>query len=148
MALQSRQEVDVEGVLKRVANMLASVFVYSGSPTYVDRFANALSKEAVARVLYESQRVLQIGITNGEVKTGNAEVTGRAVKATDKKEGENVYPAIIIRREDKQYAIIGFLPTDKDIEDFISLIEKDIYYARKAGALAMSVANKALLGGG
>jgi len=37
---------------------------------------------------------------------------------------------------------VGYLPTDKDVEDFLRLVERDVYYARKAGALAMSIAIK------
>ena len=138
---------DIEGVIRRVANLLATVVVYTESPTYVDRFANALSKEAVSKVLYESQRVLQVGISDGEITTGKVEASKEGLKVTEKKEGENVYPAIIVKKKEGSKVLVGYLPTDKDIEDFLSLIEKDIYYARKAGALAMSIANKALLGG-
>ncbi|QIW22817.1 type I-A CRISPR-associated protein Csa5 [Sulfolobus sp. S-194] len=144
----SVEKTDTEGIIRRVANLLASVFIYSESPTYVDRFANALSKEAVARVIYESQRIIQMGISSGEVKMGNAEISGKTIKITDKKEGE-IFPAVIIKtKEGRNYVVIGYLPTDKDVEDFMSLVEKDIYYARKAGALAMSIANRSLLGGG
>ncbi|MBB5254783.1 type I-A CRISPR-associated protein Csa5 [Sulfurisphaera ohwakuensis] len=145
----SVEKTDTEGIIRRVANLLASVFIYSESPTYVDRFANALSKEAVARVIYESQRIIQMGISSGEVKMGNVEISGKNIKITDKKEGEESYPAVIIKtKEGRNYIVIGYLPTDKDVEDFMSLVERDIYYARKAGALAMSVANRSLLGGG
>lgn len=144
----SVEKTDTEGIIRRVANLLASVFIYSESPTYVDRFANALSKEAVARVIYESQRIIQMGISSGEVKMGNVEITGKSMKITDKK-GEESYPAVIIRtKEGRNYIVVGYLPTDKDVEDFMSLVERDIYYARKAGALAMSIANRSLLGGG
>lgn len=133
----SMQKTEIEGVIRRVANLLATVFVYSESPTYVDRFANALSKEAVARVIYESQRIVQMGIQNGEIKMDKVQV----------KEGGDMYPAITVTtKEKKSYKIIGYLPTDKDIEDFLSLVENDIYYARKAGALAMSIANRSILG--
>ncbi|MEM3951514.1 MAG: type I-A CRISPR-associated protein Csa5, partial [Saccharolobus sp.] len=45
MAQQVKEEK--EGIIGRVANLLAVGFLYSESPTLLDRFANALSKEAV-----------------------------------------------------------------------------------------------------
>lgn len=139
----SMAQEETEGVIKRMANLLAVVTIYSGSPTYVDRLANALSKEAVSRVVYEALRVLRVGIYNGEVTTGTIKVKT--------KEGEAEYPAITVKVKEKEgqekhYNVIGYLPTDTDVEKFMSLVEKDIYYSRKAGALAMSIANKVLLG--
>jgi len=139
---------EIEGLLKRVANMLASVTIYSESPTYVDRFSNALSKEAVAKVVYESQRVLQVGISNGDIKLSSVKIKEGKVEESKESEGGESYPAISIKTKERKYYIVGYLPTDKDVEDFLRLVEKDVYYARKAGALAMSIANKTLLAGG
>ena len=139
---------EIEGLLKRVANMLASVTIYSGSPTYVDRFSNALSKEAVAKVVYESQRVLQVGISNGDIKLSSVKIKKGKDEESKEGEGGESYPAILIKTKEREYYIVGYLPTDKDVEDFLRLVEKDVYYARKAGALAMSIANKTLLAGG
>jgi CRISPR type I-A-associated protein Csa5 len=139
---------EIEGLLKRVANMLASVTIYSESPTYVDRFSNALSKEAVAKVVYESQRVLQVGISNGDIKLSSVKIKEGKVEESKEGEGGESYPAISIKTKEREYYIVGYLPTDKDVEDFLRLVEKDVYYARKAGALAMSIANKTLLAGG
>jgi CRISPR type I-A-associated protein Csa5 len=139
---------EIEGLIKRVANMLASVTIYSESPTYVDRFSNALSKEAVAKVVYESQRVLQVGISNGDIKMSSVKIKEGKVEESKEGEGGESYPAILIKTKERKYYIVGYLPTDKDVEDFLRLVEKDVYYARKAGALAMSIANKTLLAGG
>jgi len=65
MAQQVKEEK--EGIIVRVANLLAVGFLYSESPTLVDRFANALSKEAVTKVLYDVQRIVQMGIDRGEL---------------------------------------------------------------------------------
>ncbi len=139
---------EIEGLLKRVANMLASVTIYSESPTYVDRFSNALSKEAVAKVVYESQRVLQVGISNGDIKLSSVKIKKGKDEESKEGEGGESYPAILIRTKEREYYIVGYLPTDKDVEDFLRLVEKDVYYARKASALAMSITNKTLLAGG
>lgn len=118
--------------------MFATVFIYSESPTLLDRFANALSKEAVSKVIYDAERIVQMGLDRKEITLGST-------KIEDKE-----YPAILIRLENQTFPIIGSLPSDKDVEDFLSLIEKDIYYARKAGALAMSIVTrvKSKSGGG
>lgn len=125
-----QDEDQKEQILKRIANMFATVFIYSESPTLLDRFANALSKEAVSKVVYDAERIVQMGLDRKDITLGTA-------KIEDKE-----YPAIIIKAENKSYTVIGSLPSDKDVEDFLSLIEKDIYYARKAGALAMSIVTR------
>ena len=128
-------------IIRKVSNLLAAAFLYSDSPTLIDRFANALSKEAITKVLYDVQRVVEVGIDNNEIKTTNIK--------TDKGE----YNGIEIVKEEEgnkkiTYKIFGSLPTDQDIEKFLNMIEKDVYYARKAGALAMSTANKLKLSQG
>lgn len=129
-------EQKIEGIVRRIANLFATTYLYSESPTLVDRFANALSKEAVTKVLYDAQRIVQMGLDREEIKSDIVKIK------------EKDYPAIVITKEkEKSVQIIGYLPTDQDVEDFLSLIEKDIYYARKAGALAMSIANRTKLGG-
>jgi CRISPR type I-A-associated protein Csa5 len=129
-------EEKIEGIVRRIANLFATTYLYSESPTLVDRFANALSKEAVAKVLYDAQRIVQMGLDRDEIKSDIVKIK------------EKDYPAIVITKEkEKSVQIIGYLPTDQDVEDFLSLIEKDVYYARKAGALAMSIANRTKLGG-
>jgi len=115
---------EIEGLLKRVANMLASVTIYSESPTYVDRFSNALSKEAVAKVVYESQRVLQVGISNGDIKLSSVKIKEGKVEESKESEGGESYPAISIKTKERKYYIVGYLPTDKDVEDFLRLVEE------------------------
>ncbi|MEM3951513.1 type I-A CRISPR-associated protein Csa5, partial [Saccharolobus sp.] len=56
------------------------------------------------------------------------------------------YPAVNVTSSGGKYTIVGYLPTNQDIEDFLRMIEEDVYYARKAGALAMSIANRIKLG--
>jgi CRISPR type I-A-associated protein Csa5 len=129
-------EEKIEGIVRRIANLFATTYLYSESSMLVDRFANALSKEAVAKVLYDAQRIVQMGLDRDEIKSDIVKIK------------EKDYPAIVITKEkEKSVRIIGYLPTDQDVEDFLNLIEKDVYYARKAGALAMSIANRTKLGG-
>ena len=120
-----------ENIIRRVSNLLATAFLYSGSPNLIDRFANALSKEAISKVLYDVQRVVQVGIDNSEIKNEKVK--------TEK--GED-FRVIKISHEGTEYTIFGSLPSDHDIEEFLSMIERNVYYARKAGALAMATVNK------
>ena len=117
-----------EKVIRRIARLLAVTFLYSGSPTLVDRIANALSKEAVAKALYDAQRIVQVGFGKNEI-----------VSHTKQDEKGKKYTIIQIANN---YEVRGSLPTEQDIEKFLSMIEKDIYYARKAGALAMSIVTR------
>ncbi|AWR95232.1 type I-A CRISPR-associated protein Csa5 [Acidianus brierleyi] len=119
-----------EGVLKRIANLLATSSLYTDSPTLIDRIANALSKEAITKVLNDSQRIIESGISKGDI-------------FQNKKDD---HPIISIKGE-KMLSIYGYLPTTSDIENFLLEVEKDIYNARKAGAIAMSIVNQAKLGG-
>jgi len=117
-----------EKVIKRIARLLAVTFLYSGSPNLVDRIANALSKEAVAKALYDAQRIVQVGFGKNEIKS-----------YTKQDEKGKKYNIIQITVDNNNYEVRGSLPMEQDIEKFLSIIEKDIYYARKAGALAMSI---------
>lgn len=120
-------------ILRKVSNLFATLYLYDQSPTLLDRLANALSKEAVAKVLYEAQRIIQMGLNNKDIWAGKIN--------KDNKE----LPAVFIKKSDKLvYNIIGYLPNDQDIADFLNLTEKDVYYARKTGALAMSTCNSVL----
>ncbi|QXJ28867.1 CRISPR-associated protein, Csa5 family [Saccharolobus shibatae B12] len=132
MAQQVKEEK--EGIIGRVANLLAVGFLYSESPTLLDRFANALSKEAVTKVLYDVQRIVQMGIDRSEIVSTTTTIQGKE------------YPAVNVTSSEGKYTIVGYLPTNQDIEDFLRMIEEDVYYARKAGALAMSIANRIKLG--
>jgi len=55
------------------------------------------------------------------------------------------YPAVNVSSSEGKYTVVGYLPTNQDIEYFLRMIEEDVYYARKAGALAMSIANRTKL---
>ena len=118
-----------ETIVRKIANLFATLYLYDESPTLLDRLANALSKEAVAKVLYDAQRVVQMGLRDGDITTGKEKI--------DEKE-------LFVINIRKEYKIVGLLPSDRDVEDFLSLVEKDVYYARKAGALAMSIVNDVL----
>lgn len=131
--------MDEDKIIRRVSNLLATAFLYSDSPTLIDRFANALSKEAVTKVLYDVQRVVEVGIDNNEIRNTKPEKgEGNMIEIVKEEEGNK---KVI-------YKVFGYLPTDQDIENFLGMIEKDVYYARKAGALAMSTANKLKLSQG
>ncbi len=119
-----------EGILKRIANLLAVSSLYTDSPTLVDRITNALSKEAITKVLNDSQRIIESGISKGDIFRSK----------------KDDHPIISIKGEPNMLSIYGYLPTTSDIENFLLEVEKDIYNARKAGAIAMSIINQAKLG--
>lgn len=121
--------------LKRISTMLAAAVLYSGSPGVVDRMANALSKEAVAKVLNDAQRIVSVGIDRGEVV------------AQRSSSGQADYVVVTVRTVDRTYTLYGTLPSPGDVEDFTRELEKNIYVARKVGALAMAAVNRAKLGG-
>ncbi|MGC8567289.1 MAG: type I-A CRISPR-associated protein Csa5 [Caldisphaera sp.] len=127
---QLEDEDKKEDIIRRIANLLAAGSLYSKSPTLLDRFANALSKETVAKVLYDVQRVVQVGIDKVEIVVGKIKIK------------EKEYPDVEINKSSLtkgKYRIIGFIASQQDIEDFLKITERDVYYARKASAYAMNI---------
>ncbi|WP_148230908.1 type I-A CRISPR-associated protein Csa5 [Metallosphaera cuprina] len=122
---------NLEFTIKKVANLLAAVSIYAESPTFLDRISNALSKEAVVKVIGESERILNVGLNNKEINKLPGEKPQISIKVS--KDGE------------KTVIIYGDLPTPYDVEQFIHDVENNIYLARKAGALAMATVNNALV---
>ncbi|MCY0860748.1 MAG: type I-A CRISPR-associated protein Csa5 [Sulfolobaceae archaeon] len=118
-----------EIVLKKVANLLAVATIYAETPTFTDRMANSLSKESVVRSIYDAERIVSVGKSRGEI-----------METTEVEEGTNESrPIIVIKEKGKIY---GTLPNESDISEFLDYVERDIYLARKVGAIAMSIVNK------
>jgi len=121
----------MEPRLWRVANLLATASLYAETPTLLDRISNALSKEAAVKVIGDCERIVNTGINREEIwlQTGDNPRIHINVK-----EGE----------ETKTYELYGSLATSDDITQFIEDVERDIYTARKVGAVAMATVNNVL----
>ncbi|QKR01116.1 type I-A CRISPR-associated protein Csa5 [Metallosphaera tengchongensis] len=125
---------DKELVLRRVANLLAVATIYADTPTFTDRMANALNKESVLRSIYDAERIVKVGKDRGEIME-------------TREQGEHSGPWIsVVETSDKgknvKGKVFGYLPSEQDVEKFLNYVEKDIYLARKVGALAMAAVNK------
>ena len=132
---EQQHKVEEKNVLRKIANLMAVSYLYDGSVTLLDRMSNALSKDIAIKALYDAERIVETGIRNQEIILF-------AKSANDEDEGkEKKY--IIVKSADKSYIIYGSLPTGLDIEEFFSLLDKNIRYARKAGALAIGIARQA-----
>lgn len=138
MSEQAYEQEDREKrIVQRVANLFAVATLYSGSPTLIDRLANSLSKDTATKVLYDAERIVQSGLNQGDIKR-------------EKLQGDkNEYTAMTVKRDEKEgsrpYTITGSIALDDDVEDFLILISKDIYFARKVASRAMALVNQAVL---
>jgi len=113
----------------KVANMLASVTLFQGHSTLLDRLANALSIDAVQRAIYEANRIIStIYSRESEDEYIEQEI----------KEGK---PYIYVKTKDKDepYQIFGYLASSQDINDFLKDCVKDIRVARIIAASAMGI---------
>lgn len=118
---------------------MAVASIYARSPTLLDRISNALSKEAAVKVIGDCERIVRTGLDRGEIRQSTV------------KRNNSELPALIVREggeEGKERTVIGYMATTTDVESFIEQVERDVYSARKAGAIAMSIVNSTLLGGG
>ncbi|WP_238026457.1 type I-A CRISPR-associated protein Csa5 [Metallosphaera javensis (ex Hofmann et al. 2022)] len=93
--------------------------------------SNALSKEAAVKVIGDCERIVNTGINRGEIRVQTGE-NSRVIVTV--KEGDNT----------KTFELYGQLSTSEDVNQFIEDVEKDIYTARKVGAIAMAMVNSAL----
>ncbi|MCL7389612.1 MAG: hypothetical protein LZ173_06740, partial [Thaumarchaeota archaeon] len=89
-----------------VAVALASVGLYTGSYSIIDRIANALGPESVIRAIYENGRILEAALRAG--RAGGDEW----IRATE--------DSILVKLKDesKPYVIRGSLPSDDVLREF------------------------------
>ncbi|ABP95305.1 CRISPR-associated protein, Csa5 family [Metallosphaera sedula] len=121
----------MEPRLRRVANLLATASIYAETPTLLDRISNALSKEAAVKVIGDCERIVNTGLNRGEIRLQTGENPRIYI---DVKEGERT----------KTYELYGSLSSSEDVTQFIEDVERDIYTARKVGAVAMATVNGVL----
>jgi len=139
--MSQKIEKDVIEKHKKVAYYLASVSLFTQYPTLLDRLANALSIDAVQKVIYEVGRIF-VSIKSSEeqyIKEITKEKEGKThhyIEITVKSSGEQT----------KKYLIHGRLAGDKDIEEFLKDSIENVRVARIIAAYAMNIYASALKG--
>lgn len=120
---------------RSVASTLAAVSTYLGSYSLIDRMSNALSPDAVNRVIYEMSRILN-SVTKEEVPkiTPYNENNRRGIRVV-KEEGETA----------KEIIIDGEIAETSQLELFLEEVEKNPHIARSLASLAMYLSAKAQL---
>jgi len=110
-----------------IAVALASVGLYTGSYSIIDRIANALGYESVIRAVYENGRILESALRAG--RTGGDEW----VKLSE--------DSILIKRKDesKPYIVRGSLPSENALREFLEESSRDITLARAVASYAMQL---------
>jgi CRISPR type I-A-associated protein Csa5 len=110
-----------------IAVALASIGLYTGSYSIIDRIANALGPESVIRAVYENGRILESALRAG--KTGSDEW----IRTSEDR--------ILIKRRDEPepYAIRGSLPSDSILREFLEESSRDITLARAVASYAMQL---------
>ena len=110
-----------------VAVALASVGLYTGSYSIIDRIANALGHESVIRAIYENGRILEAALRAG--RTGSDEW----IKATE----DSIL--VKLKNESGPYVVRGSLPSDNVLREFLEESSKDITLARAVASYAMQL---------
>mgnify|MGYP000703229649 CR=1 FL=1 len=110
-----------------IAVALASVGLYTGSYSIIDRIANALGPESVIRAIYENGRILEAALRAG--RTGGDEW----IKVTE--------DSVLVKLKDEPspYVIRGSLPGDNVLREFLEESSKDITLARAVASYAMQL---------
>jgi CRISPR type I-A-associated protein Csa5 len=126
----NREGVEMSLSLRRyrdVAVALASVGLYTGSYSIIDRIANALGPESVIRAIYENGRILEAALRAG--RAGGDEW----IRATE--------DSILVKLKDesKPYVIRGSLPSDDVLREFLEESSRDITLARAVASYAMQL---------
>lgn len=117
---------------KKIAALLASATIITGSPTIIDRMANALTSEQALRSLSDALRIII------SIKQSGSSLT------TLQEKDENVLITKVEENVTHQYTIPYGLPNESDIGSFIDYVSEDISMARKLGTLAANLVAGAL----
>jgi CRISPR type I-A-associated protein Csa5 len=110
-----------------VAVALASVGLYTGSYSIIDRIANALGPESVIRAIYENGRILEAALRAG--RAGGDEWIRAAEDSI----------LVKLKDESKPYVIRGSLPSDNVLREFLEESSRDITLARAVASYAMQL---------
>lgn len=110
-----------------IAIALALVGVYTESYSIIDRIANALGPESVIRAIYENGRILESAL--------------RAARSGGDEWIRISEGCILVKRknESEPYTIMGSLPSEASLREFIEESSKDITIARAVASYAMQL---------
>jgi len=115
-----------------VSLLLAGASLITGSPTLIDRVANALSVDSVIKSVNDALRVIESFQKNKSEKN-------ELIESVDK---------TILKIDGEQYVLSATLCTSTQLQEFFKEAESDIRIARAVAALAESLIVDARRGGG
>ncbi len=104
-----------------VSLLLASASLITGSPTLIDRVANALTMDSVIKSTNDALRVVE------SFQKNSSEVNG-IMETQDRK--------TILKVDGKTFIFPATLSSTRQVQDFFIEAEKDIRIARAVAALA------------
>jgi len=104
-----------------VSLLLASASLITGSPTLIDRVANALTIDSVIKSINDALRVVE------SFQKNSSEVNG--IKETQDRK-------TILKVDGKTFIFPATLSSTRQVQDFFIEAEKDIRIARAVAALA------------
>ncbi|PSN99201.1 hypothetical protein B9Q11_01130 [Candidatus Marsarchaeota G2 archaeon ECH_B_SAG-F08] len=120
------------GKFRGVSLLLAGASLITGSPTLIDRVANALSVDSVIKSVNDALRVIESFQKNKSEKN-------ELIESVDK---------TILKIDGEQYVLSATLCTSTQLQEFFKEAESDIRIARAVAALAESLIVDARRGGG
>ncbi|MEN3047866.1 MAG: hypothetical protein ABDH63_03685 [Candidatus Caldarchaeales archaeon] len=115
-----------------IAVLLAAASALSGSPSMIDRMANALSPEPAIRTLRDSLRLVDSELSRSESERRLKFGIGTAATGRE-------YRVIEVKDETGVFQIIGHLPSSEMVREFIDRVQNDTALARKIGAYASAI---------
>jgi CRISPR type I-A-associated protein Csa5 len=104
-----------------VSLLLASASLITGSPTLIDRVANALTMDSVIKSINDALRVVESFQKNSSEVNGITETQDRKT---------------ILKVDGKTFIFPATLSSTRQVQDFFIEAEKDIRIARAVAALA------------
>jgi CRISPR type I-A-associated protein Csa5 len=104
-----------------VSLLLASASLITGSPTLIDRVANALTIDSVIKSINDALRVVE------SFQKNSSEVNG-IMETQDRK--------TILKVDGKTFIFPATLSSTRQVQDFFIEAEKDVRIARAVAALA------------
>lgn len=119
------------GKFRGVSLLLAGASLITGSPTLIDRVANALSVDSVIKSVNDALRVIESFQKNKSEKN-------ELIESEDK---------TILKIDGEQYVLSATLCTSTQLQEFFKEAESDIRIARAVAALAESLIVDARRGG-
>lgn len=115
-----------------IAVALASVGIYTGSYSIIDRIANALGPESVIRAIYENGRILESAL--------------RATKSSKDEWIKITEDSVVIKKKDefREYVIKGSLPSEAILREFLEESSRNITISRAVASYAMHLIASAI----